>query len=183
MQVHKRAAVRAFALSSLLVVADANELPQCTRFGRFAATEPLPCVTSPYIENDMANVIDAKAQLVEQENEMIDHRMIWLLTLQGLFFLGMVTGRKEDVPPTEVVAGIGIATTVSLSMAITFGLEAIKCIVDSTPQHLHEYIIGLPNNGIPANLHVLLPWELMPILFVVLWWWLCEQPYFSTTRD
>ena len=128
---------------------------------------------------------EANRELVESENEMINHRMMWLLTIQGLlfasFFLVWREKKKTEDGDEEIrekhiyiIYALGVFSAVSVGIVLFFGLNAIKCIVDSTPTAARQYVIGLSHGPVPPWVHYLLPWNSLPVLFVVAWHLLVE---------
>ena len=48
---------------------------------------------------DSSWVYDANRDLIENENEMINHRMMWLLTIQGFLFASFfLVWRGKEIP-------------------------------------------------------------------------------------
>ena len=126
---------------------------------------------------------DANRELIENENEMINHRMMWLLTIQGLLFASFFlrrgvkeTALNKDICEREIytIYALGVFSAVSAGIILFFGLNAIKCIVESTPTAGQQYVIGLSHGPTPPWVHYLLPWNSLPVLFVVAWHLLVE---------
>ena len=126
---------------------------------------------------------DANRELIENENEMINHRMMWLLTIQGLLFASFFLRRgvketvlNKDICEREIytIYALGVFSAVSAGIVLFFGLNAIKCIVDSTPTAARQYVIGLSHGPVPPWVHYLLPWNSLPVLFVAAWHLLVE---------
>ena len=116
---------------------------------------------------------------------MINHRMVWFLTIQGLLFASFFIGwrRKEETGGGDkeirerhihVIYALGVFSAVSVGIVLFFGLNAIKCIVENTPTAGGQYVIGLSHGPVPALVHYLLPWNSLPVLFVVAWHLLVE---------
>lgn len=139
--------------------------------------------------DDPFRAYDVNRELIESENEMKDHRMMWLLTIQGLLFasyflvwrgrLGRGDVKDEHLRATGVresgiLYSIGVFSAVSVGIALFFALNAIKCIVESTPEAGRPYVIGLSHGPVPPWVHYLLPWNSLPVLFVVAWHLLVE---------
>ena len=136
---------------------------------------------------DLPWTYDANRDLVESENEMINHRMMWLLTIQGLLFASFFLvwrGKKETGDGDEeirirakeiyIIYALGVFSAVSVGIVLFFGLNAIKCIVESTSMVGRQYVIGLSHGPVPPWVHYLLPWNSLPVLFVVAWHLLVE---------
>lgn len=135
---------------------------------------------------DPFRTYDVNRDFIESENEMINHRMVWFLTIQGIlfaFFL-VLRGKKDNRDGNEeiiraeenirvkyiyIIYALGVFSAVSAGMALFLGLNTIKCIVESTPMVGRQYVIGLSHGPVPALVHYLLPWNSLPVLFVVAW--------------
>lgn len=139
--------------------------------------------------DDPFQAYNANRELIESENEMIDHRMMWLLTIQGLLFASFflawsgkrlgrggvderlrVTGARE----IGILYSLGVFSAVSVGLALFFALNTIKCIVTSTPDAGEQYVIGLSHGPVSPWVHYLLPWNSLPVLFVATWHLLVE---------
>ena len=137
--------------------------------------------------DDPFRAYDANRELVESENEMINHRMMWLLTIQGLLFASFFLvwrGKERGVVDEHLRAtgareicilySLGVFSAVSVGIVLFFALNVIKCIVASTPMADRPYVIGLSHGPVPALVHYLLPWNSLPALFVAAWHLLVE---------
>ena len=116
---------------------------------------------------------------------MINHRMVWFLTIQGLLFASFFIGwrgkgetgdggKKIREKHVRIIYALGVFSAVSVGIVLFFGLNAIKCIVENTPMAGRQYVIGLSHGPVPALVHYLLPWNSLPVLFVAAWHLLVE---------
>ena len=179
-------AIRAATVLSLLGLV---ALASVTAFVPDGVCEERRCEGAALTTDDPFRAYDANRELIESENEMKDHRMMWLLTIQGLLFASFfllwsrkrlgrsdigerlrATGARE----IGILYSMGVFTSVSVGIALFFALNAIKCIVTSTPDAGQPYVIGLSHGPVPAWVHYLLPWNSLPVLFVVAWHLLVE---------
>ena len=64
---------------------------------------------------------------------------------------------------------MGVFSAVSVGIALFFALDAIKCIIENTPKSGVQYVVGLSHEGISEWIQLLLPWNSLPVLFVVAW--------------
>ena len=132
---------------------------------------------------------NANRELIISENEMLDHRMMWLLTIQGLLFASFLLVRRgnglghgsvgERVRTTDareifIFYSMGVFSAVSVGIVLFFAVNTIKCIVANTPEPGTRYVIGLSHGRTPVLVHYLLPWNSLPVLFVAAWHLLVE---------
>lgn len=164
-------------------------LASVTAFVSAGVCDERRCGGAASTTDDPFRAYDANRELVESENEMINHRMMWLLTIQGLlfasFFLiwrgkglgrGDVDERLRATGAREIgiLYSLGVFSAVSVGIVLFFALNAIKCIVASTPAEGTQYVIGLSHGPVSPWVHYLLPWNSLPVLFVVAWHLLVE---------
>lgn len=140
---------------------------------------------------DPFRTYEINRDLIESENEMINHRMVWFLTIQGILFAFFLVlrgktengnGDEEIIRAEEIIRekhiytiyALGVFSAVSVGIVLFFGLNTIKCIVESTPMAGRQYVIGLSHISVPLWVHYLLPWNSLPVLFVVAWHMLVE---------
>lgn len=165
-------------------------LASVTAFVPNGVCEENRCRGEASTTNDSFQVYNANRELIENENEMIDHRMMWLLTIQGLLFASFFLIRREErlsgdaderVLATRareigILYSLGVFSAVTVGIVLFFSLNTIKCIVTSTPDAGERYVIGLSHGSTPALVHYLLPWNSLPGLFVVAWHLLPKRP-------
>lgn len=162
-------------------------LASVTAFVPNGVCEERRCESDSSTTNESFQAYNANRELIESENEMINHRMMWLLTIQGLLFASFfliwrrVERRSDDgcllVTGTREIAilySLGVFSAVSVGIVLFFALNTIKCIVTSTPDAGEQYVIGLSHGSTPALVHYLLPWNSLPVLFVAAWHLLVE---------
>ena len=163
-------------------------LASVTAFVPAGVCEERRCEGEASTTDDPFRTYNANRELIESENEMINHRMMWLLTIQGLlfasFFLvwrgglgrGSVDERLHATGAREIgiLYSLGVFSAVSVGIVLFLALNTIKCIVTSTPDAGERYVIGLSHGPVPALVHYLLPWNSLPVLFVAAWHLLVE---------
>ena len=148
-----------------------------------------PCEGAASTTDDSFLKYSAYRELIASENAMVDNRMMWFLTIQGLLFASFSLVRRGNgrgnggvderirttaARETCIFYSMGVFSAVSVGIALFFALNAIKCIVESTPKLKMQYVVGLSHGAIPDWLHLLLPWNSLPVLFVVAWHLLVE---------
>ena len=158
-------------------------LASVTAFVPAGVCDERQCRGATSMPDDPFRAYDVNRELIESENEMINHRMMWLLTIQGLLFASyflvwrsVVDERLRATGAREIciLYSLGVSSAVSVGIVLFFALNVIKCIVTSTPTEVRSYVIGLSHGPVPAPVHYLLPWNSLPVLFVVAWHLLVE---------
>lgn len=110
-------------------------------------------------------------EMIFKEGEYINHRITWLVTLQGLLFtaLGFAWGGGKNL--IAVLAAVGILSSLSIGLVLVVGTMAAHSLVRDWGK-LHPDYEGPPVVGRgythPA-LRWLLPWFLLPVLFALAW--------------
>ncbi|MCI5130809.1 MAG: hypothetical protein D3904_04645, partial [Candidatus Electrothrix sp. EH2] len=121
---------------------------------------------------------DDLRDLIREENEMIDQRMMWMLTLNGLLFttLGFSWGRSRVLNWLPwILSGVGAISAVSFGFILQTGVKSIEC-TNELWLVLSKYsrcplppIIGLRNQDIIPYSRPLLPWNCLPLLLYSAW--------------
>lgn len=112
--------------------------------------------------------------IIEHENILLNHRMTWMWTLQGLLFTASSFFKKflNGNFPVFLICIIGIFTCISIS----YSLNKSRRKLDS----LHNDVEKLSNNSelenvIPVHykndsiFDFLYPWKFLPITFAFAW--------------
>ena len=173
------------ALSLLGLVA----LASVTVFVPVGICSERPCESAASTAGDLFLTYNAYRELIANENDMINHVMMWFLTIQGLLFAsfslvrrgnGLGHGNVDEriraigVRKVCIFYSMGVFSAVSVGITFFLAFNTIKCIVTSTPESGTRYVIGLSHGLIPAFVHYLLPWNSLPVLFVAAWHLLVE---------
>ena len=106
--------------------------------------------------------------LINDENEMINHRMNWFLILQGFMFAGLAFAWEKNSALCIVFSCVGMLSAVSVGVLLRYGILAIKNLEQSI-QKENQPVIGKGNKETSAFMHLLLPWHFLPILMTVAW--------------
>jgi hypothetical protein len=115
--------------------------------------------------------------MIMHENEIINDRLTWLLTFQGLLLasLGFAWGAKGSKPLVRIFAGLGIVVSVVSVFGLLTATNAMYGLVDWWSQHRPADYAGPDVIGAsvplrwPRVFRYLTPWNLFPLLFVVAW--------------
>ena len=171
--------------------------------GIFCIGRRASCAESSTAEH-LFRTYNAHRELIASENEMINHRMMWLLTMEGLLFASFFLvwrGKREtkgekSVHTTElcILYLLGVFSAVSVGLVLFYGSNTIRCIVRNTPQAGRSYVRGVRHvigeehvidmrRGLHSVLawlvsvlgNYLLPWHSLPAVFVVAWYWLLKE--------
>jgi hypothetical protein len=113
-------------------------------------------------------------ELMEHEAELLNHRMGWLVQTQGLLFASLAFAWDKSAPLAFLLAGLGIATAISLGWATALVSLASKSIykwwTENVPAEERErrLVVGLwgPSRGV---MRMLRPWRALPLIFVIAW--------------
>ena len=111
-------------------------------------------------------------EMILKEAELFNHRMTWLVTLQGLLFtaLGFAWGNGRDL--VYVFASLGVAVAGSIRFLLLLGRGAAEDLERKWELNKPEDYEGPPIVGRGHMAHwtsFLLPWSLIPLLFIVAW--------------
>ncbi|MGA2156007.1 MAG: hypothetical protein ABSH37_16465 [Bryobacteraceae bacterium] len=111
--------------------------------------------------------------MLRHENELINHRISWMATCNGLFLtaVGFAWGKQGGKVLAYVLAALGIAASASawssLYMA-TSALRRLRCLWEEKGIHAADVppVIGYIA---PRWLRWLLPWHSLPVVFAAAW--------------
>ncbi len=111
---------------------------------------------------------DTIRKLIAYENEMVNHRMTWFLVLQGFMLVAYSFAWDKNLALCIVFSCMGIVISFSAGIILRFGILAIRdhersCHVPGDP------VLGRGYDQTPWYIHLLLPWHLMPLMFMVGW--------------
>ncbi len=115
-------------------------------------------------------------EMIQHENLLTDHRLRWMLILEGILFAGVASFWKMYWVPLVAVAGLGIVTAVSVYHALWLSARARGHLRQLYQQKLELHpelrdeippvagdIPGLVAFPWPY------PWKLLPWAIVVAW--------------
>lgn len=111
--------------------------------------------------------------MIRHENDLMNHRLTWLLTSQGLLFTALGFALSKDNPQfsqqlREVLAFVGMLLAASASVVLD---AANTAIVKWSPKEWESKPTGdvMGFRGIAA-FSLLSPWRIYPPMFIVAWY-------------
>jgi hypothetical protein len=115
--------------------------------------------------------------MIQHENEIINNRLTWLLTFQGLLLaaLGFAWGAKDSKPLVVIFGALGIIVSVVSVFGLLAATNAMYGLVDWWHEHRPAGYSGPDVIGaaVPPDRWVgwryLTPWNLFPLLFAGAW--------------
>ena len=119
---------------------------------------------------------DIAREMVRHENELMNHRLTWLLTLEGLLFaaLGFAWGKDDATAKglVDVFCGIGIVVPVLTLFILDAAQKALIRLRDwwesaQPTGYQGPGIIGYWHK--PALIAWFVPWRILPGTFVLAW--------------
>jgi hypothetical protein len=117
----------------------------------------------------MASELQVFRELIRLENETLNYRMSWFLTLHGFLFAAMAFAWDKDVALIVVFAVVGILSSTSVGILLRLGTLAIRQLEERARSIGDEQVIGRGHRETSALMHFLLPWHFLPILFAAAW--------------
>ncbi len=123
---------------------------------------------------DSSENIDSLRQLVKTENELINHRLTWLATFQGLLLaaLAFAWNKKDAWWIVVVLCLVGMAVALSTGVATYRANLAIKKVNDWWDANRPADYLGLGVEGIKSHegrFQKLMPGKFLPWLFFAAW--------------
>src|SRR5262245_42310790 len=115
--------------------------------------------------------------MIQHENEIINDRLTWLLTFEGLLLtaLGFAWGAKDSKPLVVIFSVLGVIVSLVSLFGLIASTNAMYGLVDWWYEHRpKEYagpdVIGaaVPRDWWPGWRYVT-PWTMFPLLFVGTW--------------
>lgn len=112
--------------------------------------------------------------MIEHENALLNHRMTWMWTLQGLLATAAAFAWREDVSLLWLICAFGALSSASFGVSFVSSLIAVNNLLErwhqyarANPGYTGPPVIGTPHSKIIPT--VLKPWGLLPWLSVVFW--------------
>lgn len=112
--------------------------------------------------------------LIKHENELINHRLGWLMTTQSLLYVALGLVWKQGIGSVIIIALVGSLSCLSFGYALKFADKAIAQILETYREKLRKEekdeedyppVIGYKGDTILS----LLPWNFLPWLHVIAW--------------
>lgn len=119
---------------------------------------------------ETANVI---REMIRHEDELLVNRTNWLITLQGLLFAALAFSWEKSFAITVLFVLLGIVFSILFVRYLNFADLAIAKLLRWWEAHSDGYngppVIGLEDQDTTAIDLKIIPWKLIPYLFVVSW--------------
>jgi len=120
-----------------------------------------------------ADYLTVIREMIKHENELVNQRLSWLFTLQGLLFTATSFLWKATMLPVIVFSFVGIISCISIGYTLRRGLNAIKELLALKS----DYKKPLPKNWIfPPTIGArskakewILPAMLLPWVLGIAW--------------
>ncbi len=83
----------------------------------------------PSIDHLQQRLADVSAQ-VRHENDLLNHRLSWMWTLQGLLFAayGILADRNVDTFTATIVCLVGVVSCISVGYSLMVGTRALNVL-------------------------------------------------------
>ncbi len=118
--------------------------------------------------------------MIQSENELINHRISWLTTVQGLLFasLGFAWGKPDSSGLATLLCTLGIAVSVLCFLLLISATWAQNRLVSWWESNKPAEYIGPGVMGLPPwekslrwypILRVFAGWNLFPVVFAAAW--------------
>ncbi len=126
-------------------------------------------------DTEAANSSKVIRSMIDRENDLINHRITWLTTIQGLLFasLGFAWDKPNAKPLIEMLCFLGIALSFVQLCALIAATRAIGGLFDWWETNKPEGYIGPGVAGRPPAknrlLRYLVFWNWVPFLFLCAW--------------
>ena|SRR2546428_3639312 len=117
---------------------------------------------------------DAKTirELIKQESDVSNHRLTWMVTLEGFLFASLSFAWNEGVALSAVLAFLGVFSSVSSLIALYVAHEATVKIIASWERNRPQDYDGPDVIGyfVKGRLRTFaMPWFLLPFLLILTW--------------
>lgn len=121
-------------------------------------------------QDNNANVI---REMIRHEDELLVNRTNWLITLQGLLFTALAFSWDKNLALTGMFVVLGIVFSILFVRYLRYADLAIDKLRTWWDSHSDGYmgppIQGLANQDTSKLDEILLPWRLIPYLFIASW--------------
>ena len=112
--------------------------------------------------------LEVTRQLIQHENDLINHRLTWFITLQGLLLaaLAFAWDKNDAKGLVFVFCGLGILAAISTGSVLWGGAFAIENLSKAEKQNQRSQVIGRHAKWIEK---IFYPWFSLPVLFAIAW--------------
>jgi len=111
--------------------------------------------------------------MIYKEDEFINHRLTWLVTLQGLLFAALsFAWDNESQSLIRLLAIVGMVVSITSFVGLWSARQAIRTLIlewnkEKPSGYVGPDVIGYYN---PCKVvEFFLPWLVLPVLFFVVW--------------
>lgn len=113
-------------------------------------------------------------EIINKENELLNHRVTWLSTLQGLLFAAFAFSYGKDMLITNTICCLGITVAIVSFFAINASTLAVYRQYDWWHKNKPENYKGPEVIGHPPFIdhkffRNVTPWIVIPIAFLISW--------------
>jgi hypothetical protein len=128
-------------------------------------------------------------EMIRHENDVTNHRIMWLLVGQGFVINAYVSAKNEVAPTHAALSLVGILVSLSAFMMLYQSYEALGYLQflglqakEGTLREVHLPLMGWPKNRIQGwwrsvwvfrwfeqSRDLVEPWVLLPFLFSSMW--------------
>lgn len=112
-------------------------------------------------------------QMIQHENHLVNQRLGWMFTLQGLLFAATGVQWEKSIYAIVLFSLIGTISCISIGYTLTRGVNAIKFLLakDEDFEKTHIFVQALPPTIGSSHkaIDYLLPSKLLPWVFGFSW--------------
>lgn len=111
---------------------------------------------------------------VKHEDDLVNHRLTWLLTLQGLLFTAFALLTRDAFEVGRIVIGVtGLVSSVSVGYSTLFShraLDRLHPILEELAARIErDFEMVHPERVCAGPITPFLPWPFLPWVFVAAW--------------
>jgi len=116
---------------------------------------------------------DVNREMIRHENELMNHRLTWLMTAEGLLFTALGFALSKDnaaiaMHLIPILSFVGILLAASASIVLDAADAAIIRLSPMLPKYDNDAdVIGF--RGIPF-VGLFAPWRIYPPMFIISWY-------------
>ncbi len=131
------------------------------------------------MNNDKNNPNNARLKeirsMLEHENNLIDHRLTWMGTLQGLLFtaFAVLTTDGKHYFPTLIISIVGVVSCISVAYSLYWSNKELEKLGDHSSVFF-KILSELPpdskkEKNCLSKYNFLWPWLFLPWVFCIAW--------------
>jgi len=112
---------------------------------------------------------DYYKSMLDTENNNLNARLGWLLTTETLLFTAIAFSWDKPVLVTIIICLLGITTSFSYRIYLICNIKAFEKIEELARQEGANFILGISKSDIPPWYHYFMPWNILPMSFMLAW--------------